>query len=66
MYANMSHLDAFKQYVVRDGRSYSVETFEKAVKIINSTKKSVNVDHDNKLKFEGLAKELSSLKNSLA
>ena len=56
MYSNMSHLEDFKQYVVRDGRSYSEETFEKALKILNSTKKSVNVDHDNKVKFEGLCK----------
>ena len=66
MYANMSHLEAFRNYVVRDGRSYSNETFEKAVKILNSTKKSVNVDSDNQKKFEELAKTLDVLKNAAA
>lgn len=44
MYANMSHLDVFKRNVVLDGRSYSNETFEKAVKILNSAQKNINVD----------------------
>jgi hypothetical protein len=41
MYANMGHIDTFKKNVVSDGRSYSDETFEKAVKILNSSKKNI-------------------------
>ena len=41
MYANMAHLPDFKTHVVSDGRSYSDETFEKAVKILNSAKKAI-------------------------
>ena len=33
----MSKLDKFKQNVVLDDRSYSDETFEKAIKILNSS-----------------------------
>ena len=41
MYANMGHIQAFKENVVKDDRSYSDETFAKALKILNSTKKSI-------------------------
>jgi len=58
MYANMSHLEVFRGHVVKDSRSYSNETFEKAVKILNSSKKSVNVDLESKQKFEELASVL--------
>lgn len=44
MYANMSHLSKFRDSVIKDGRSYSNETFEKAVKILNSTKKNIHMD----------------------
>ena len=62
MYGNMSHIDKFKEFVVKDGRSYSNETFEKAVKVINNSKKNINVDHESKEKFETLAKELIEMK----
>ena len=55
MYANMSHLDSFKKNVVSDGRSYSDETFEKAVKILNSSKKNIQVGQEDREKFETLA-----------
>lgn len=62
MYSNMSHLDKFKESVIKDGRSYSIETFEKAVKILNSTKKNIIVDGKYREKFEKLAAELQSMK----
>lgn len=55
MYANMADLEVFRKNVVSDGRSYSDETFAKAVKIINSTKKGISVLPENKEKFELLA-----------
>ena len=58
IYSNMCKLDKFKQNVVKDGRSYSDETFEKAVKIINSSKKSIEIDQETKENFEVLAAEL--------
>jgi hypothetical protein len=41
MYSNMSIEDAFLRWVVLDTRSFKIETFEKAVKILNSPKKGV-------------------------
>lgn len=41
MYSNMSIEDAFLRWVVQDTRSFKIETFEKAVKILNSPKKGV-------------------------
>lgn len=58
----MCKLDKFKQNVVKDGRSYSDETFEKAVKILNSSKKSIAIDQEAKENFEILAAELKGEK----
>jgi hypothetical protein len=44
MYANMSKEDKFLMNVVNDSRSYSDETFAKAVRIINNAKKGVGLD----------------------
>jgi hypothetical protein len=44
MYSNMSKIELFKNNVVLDGRSYSDETFEKAIKILRSDKKGIAVD----------------------
>ena len=44
MYVNMGHLEKFRQNCVTDARSYSDETFEKAVSIVASSKKNVQVD----------------------
>ena len=66
MYSNMGHLQIFKENVVKDGRSYSNETFEKAAKILNSTKKHINVTDETKEKFEALAAELNVMKNIAA
>ena len=62
MYSNMCKIDKFKQNVVKDGRSYSDETFEKAVKILNSGKKSIPIDHEKKENFEVLSAELKGEK----
>ena len=62
MYSNMCKLEKFRQNVVKDGRSYSDETFEKAVKILNSSKKSIAVDQEMKENFEILTAELKGEK----
>ena len=54
MYANMSEVNNFKELVVSDGRSYSNETFEKTVGILNSQKKGILVDYEAKEKFEAM------------
>jgi len=62
MYANMSHLESFRKNVVSDGRSYSDETFEKAAKILNSSKKGVQVSGESIEKFGVLVAQLKVLK----
>jgi len=66
MYANMAHLETFRVNVVMDGRSYSDETFDKAVKILNSTKKNVAVEEEAREKFEVLAGKLKEAKKVAA
>lgn len=58
MYANMAHFEKFRDNVVLDARSYSDETFAKAVKILNRTQNAVSVDEDTKEKFEILVVQL--------
>ena len=62
MYANMAHFDKFRDNVVLDARSYSDETFAKAVKILNRTQNAVSVDEDTKEKFEILVTQLKEAK----
>jgi len=62
MYANMGESEEFKGYVVCDGRSYSDRTFEKALRILENSSKNVNVDQDDKEKFEALCLELKERK----
>ena len=64
MYANMAHLSEFKEHVVKDGRSYSDETFAKAWKILNSTKKAIAVANEHRDKFETLVEELKVMKEA--
>jgi len=64
MYSNMAYLPDFKQNVVKDGRSYSDETFAKAWKILNSTKKAIMVVNEHRDKFEQLIGELKVLKEA--
>ena len=66
MYANMAHLETFRTNVVMDGRSYSDETFAKALKILNSTKKNVAVEEEAREKFEVLAVKLQEAKKIAA
>lgn len=49
-----------------DGRSYSDETFEKAVKILNSAQKNVAVEEEARQKFEVLAVQLKEAKAAAA
>ena len=58
----MAHLEQFRTNVVRDGRSYSDKTFEKAAKILNSAKKGVQASADDVEKFEALVTQLKELK----
>jgi ubiquitin conjugation factor E4 B len=44
MYANMAVEGTFLRWVVLDTRSFKIETFEKAVKILNNPKKGVQVE----------------------
>ena len=64
MYANMAHLDKFRENVILDARSYSDETFAKAVKILNSAKKNVAVAAEAKEKFEVLVVQLQQAKEA--
>ena len=62
MFANMAHFEKFRENVVMDARSYSDETFAKAVKILNSAKKNVAVEEEVKTKFEILVTQLKEAK----
>lgn len=64
MYANMAHLEKFRENVILDARSYSDETFAKAVKILNSAKKNVAVAAEAKEKFEVLVVQLKQAKEA--
>lgn len=66
MYANMSNEEVFLKNVVNDARSYKDETFEKAVRIINNTKKGITLDADRKEKFEMMVVNLKSMRLQLA
>jgi len=61
MYANMGVEQSFKEFVVSDGRSYSDETFAKAVKIISDQKRGINVGQEEHEKFCALVAELQEL-----
>lgn len=62
MYSNMSALQKFKENVIADQRSYQDETVDKAVKILNSSKKNINIDQDVKANFEILVLQLKEMK----
>ena len=62
----MAHFEKFRDNVVIDARSYSDETFAKAVKILNRTANSVAVDEDTKEKFEILVTQLKEAKQKAA
>ena len=64
MYGNMMELEAFQTNVVNDDRSYSDETFGKAVKILNSTKKKIMIDEEPKQRFVKLVALLRSQKQT--
>ena len=51
------------KWVVQDTRSFKIETFDKAVKILNNPKKGVQVDQERKDKFEEMVTKLREMKN---
>ncbi len=51
------------KWVVQDTRSFKIETFDKAVKILNNPKKGVQVDQERKDKFEEMVSKLRDMKN---
>lgn len=51
------------KWVVQDTRSFKIETFDKAVKILNNPKKGVQVDQERKDKFEEMVSKLREMKN---
>jgi ubiquitin conjugation factor E4 B len=65
MYANMSSEEKFLQYVVGDSRSYKSETFQKAVRILESPKKGVQIDQDQKERFEVMVARIGTMKNEI-
>ena len=65
MYANMSEEEVFLKNVVNDSRSFKPETFEKAVKILNSPKKGITIDAVRKEKFEIMAIKLKSMREEI-
>lgn len=59
----MSVEETFLKWVVQDTRSFKIETFDKAVKILNNPKKGVQVDQERKDKFEEMVSKLRDMKN---
>ena len=47
------------------GRSFKVETFEKAVRILNTPKKGVQLDQDRLTLFEEMTEKLKSMKTGI-
>mmetsp|Transcript_29552 Transcript_29552/g.28744 ORF Transcript_29552/g.28744 Transcript_29552/m.28744 type:complete len:127 (+) Transcript_29552:919-1299(+) len=62
MYANMGKVEKFQENVINDTRSFSIETFNKAHRIMTSSKKGVEVPQDQVEKFELLLLKLETLK----
>ena len=62
MYANMSDEQVFLRHVVSDARSYKDETFEKAVRMLNSQKKGIQLDLDKKERFEAMVSNLKVMR----
>ena len=62
MYANMSLEEVFVRHVVNDTRSFKTETFDKAVKILNTPKKNVQIDQNGKEKFEAMVNKMKGMK----
>ena len=65
IYANMSYEEVFIRQVVSDTRSYKTDTFENALRILNSPKKGVSVDVVALEKFTRLVSMLKSLSSEI-
>ena len=58
----MSDEQVFLRHVVSDARSYKDETFEKAVRMLNSQKKGIQLDLDKKERFEAMVSNLKIMR----
>lgn len=65
MYSNMSKEEVFLKHVVNDQRSFKVEIFEKALRVISNPSKGVTVDQERKDKFEAMIKKIKDIKNEI-
>jgi len=65
IYANMGDEEVFVRQVVSDSRSFKTETFEKALRILNSPKKGVSVDASGLERFGRLVSMLKSLRSEI-
>lgn len=65
MYANMSAEESFLRQLVLDTRSFKIETFDKAIKILNNPKKGVQIEYEAKEKFEKMTLLLKDMKNEV-
>ncbi len=65
MYSNMSNEESFLRQLVLDTRSFKVEIFDKAVKILNNPKKGVQIEYEAKEKFEKMTDQLKIMKNEI-
>lgn len=50
------------RHVVNDSRSFKSETFDKAVKLVNSPKKGIVLDMERKERFELMVTKIKSMK----
>lgn len=65
MYANMSTEEVFLKHVVADSRSFKIENFEKAIRVINNPAKGVVVDQQSKDTFEVMVSKIKEMKNEI-
>jgi ubiquitin conjugation factor E4 B len=62
MYANMSSEETFLKLVASDSRSFKVENFEKAIRVINNPSKGVVVHQEQKDIFEVMVTKIKDMK----
>lgn len=62
MYTSMSTEEIFIKHVVNDSRSFNIEIFEKALRIVKNPNKGIMVDLEKRYVFEALTERLKSMK----
>jgi hypothetical protein len=62
MYANMSSEETFLKLVVSDSRSFKIETFDKAIRVLENPAKGIIVSQEVKEKFEIMVLKIKDLK----